>query len=330
MYLAGLVDHDVQQRRAESRRAYPYAIKGEMRDMQEPVATLDGWYCLDLWWKMDWPSFQKQDAEAQRREVDQFKQMLAQFETNEEAGKGSWYLFDVSGHKGDLGLILYRETLDELNEIENRLAKLPLSAFMTKAGSFVSIGESGTYSGKPKTERGWGYVSRAVKPKLPKKPYVCFYPMSKTRIPDANWYTLPFEQRQAYMKDHGKIGRSFGGRVLPFITGAMGLDDHEWGVLLLADDPLVFKKIIEAMRYAEASAVYGDFPYFITGTYLPAEDLDHFFLDGWEVSKPKPGARHTLEGEIIPAGADEPVSSSSDASASASSTASAAGASHHE
>ncbi|MDF7641701.1 heme-dependent peroxidase [Bifidobacterium sp. ESL0784] len=275
--------------------------------MQEPVATLDGWYCLDLWWKMDWPSFQKQSPEAQRSEVAQFKQMLGEFGANEKAGKGSWYLFDVSGTKGDLGLILYRETLDELNEIENRLAKLPLSEFLTRAGSFVSIGESGTYSGKPKSERGWGYVERAVKPKLPKKPYVCFYPMSKTRDPGANWYTLPFEQRQAYMKDHGMIGRSFGGRVLPFITGAMGLDDHEWGVLLLADDPLVFKKIIEAMRYAEASAVYGDFPYFVSGTYLPVEDLDHFFLDGWEVSKPKPGARHTLEGEIIPAGSNEPV-----------------------
>ena len=53
-------------------------------------------------------------------------------------------------------------------------------------------------------------------PQLPPdgKPAWCFYPMSKRREPDQNWYALPYDERKELMMEHGASGRNFAGRVL--------------------------------------------------------------------------------------------------------------------
>ena len=74
-----------------------------------------------------------------------------------------------------------------------------------------------------------------------------------------------FEERAKMMLEHGRIGRSFHGHVTQVISGSIGFDDWEWGVDLYADDPLVFKKLVYAMRFDEASARFGEFGRFWTG-----------------------------------------------------------------
>ncbi|MCD2256729.1 hydrogen peroxide-dependent heme synthase [Agrilactobacillus fermenti] len=250
--------------------------------MEKPVETLEGWYCMHLLWSIETSKWRQLPADTKQARVQQFQKLLQQYSDQEAQGQGSHYLFNVSGHKGDLGLMILRETLDELNEIELELAKLPLFDCLKRGRSYVSVTEVGTYTGKPKSEKGWAYVNKHLKPELPQKPYICFYPMSKLRVPGANWYTLTYEQRQQYMHDHGVVGRTYAGKIWQYITGSIGLDDYEWGVTLFADTPLMFKKIIAEMRYYEASSVYGEFPYFVIGTHLDFEQLDHFFLSGWE------------------------------------------------
>ena len=93
-------------------------------------------------------------------------------------------------------------------------------------------------------------------PEIPRARYLCFYPMDRKRGEDKNWYTLPIEERQRQMHEHGLIGRRYAGEVSQIITGSIGFDDWEWGVDLFADDPLVFKKLIYEMRFDEVSAVY--------------------------------------------------------------------------
>jgi chlorite dismutase len=96
-------------------------------------------------------------------------------------------------------------------------------------------------------------------PKIPDRPYLCFYPMNKRRCGADNWYMLPLEQRQRLMHDHGMIGRRYAGQVNQIISGSIGFDDWEWGVDLFADDPLVFKKLVYEMRFDESSARYAEF-----------------------------------------------------------------------
>jgi hydrogen peroxide-dependent heme synthase len=110
-------------------------------------------------------------------------------------------------------------------------------------------------------------------PPMPGHRYISFYPMDRRRGEDKNWYTLPIEERQRQMTEHGLIGRRYAGEVKQIISGSIGFDDWEWGVTLFADDPLVFKKLIYEMRFDEVSAVYALFGHFYIGLRCPASDL---------------------------------------------------------
>lgn len=234
----------------------------------EKVETLDGWYCLHLVFRMDWAAWQKESAETKQAMFNELSGLLTDWQEVEKSQKGSHYLWNITGHKGDFGFMLLRPELKELNIAENVWHTLAIYQYLTPVHSYVSVIELGTYSGMPKTETAWARTNKNLYPELPKEDYICFYPMNKVRSGEVNWYTLSYEKRRELMKEHGLIGRKYAGGIRQFITGSIGFDDHEWGVTLFAEDPLEFKKIIYEMRFSEASSVYSDFPYFMVGTSL--------------------------------------------------------------
>jgi len=123
-------------------------------------------------------------------------------------------------------------------------------------------------------ERIEHYRENRIHPRLPLKKTICFYPMSKRRTGDDNWYALDFDVRKQLMMGHARVGRGYAGRVLQLITGSTGLDDWEWGVTLLADDPGALKEIVYEMRFDEVSARYAEFGPFVTGlVFEPDEAL---------------------------------------------------------
>ena len=75
--------------------------------------------------------------------------------------------------------------------------------------------------------------------------------MARRRDPGANWYQLTLEERSRLMYAHGLTGRRYAGRIQQTISGAIGLDEWEWGVTLVAKDPLDFKKIVTDMNQTE-------------------------------------------------------------------------------
>jgi chlorite dismutase len=126
----------------------------------------------------------------------------------------------------------------------------------------------------PWRERMAHYRENRLHPRLPMKRAICFYPMSKRRTSDDNWYALDFDARKELMMGHARVGRGYAGRVLQLITGSTGLDDWEWGVTLLADDPAALKEIVYEMRFDEVSARFAEFGPFVTGLVLePDESL---------------------------------------------------------
>ena len=220
--------------------------------------------------------------------------MLGEMERN-PAGQSA--AFSLLGHKGDLILVHFRRSFDELNQAELQLAGLKLSDYLETTSSYLSVVELGLYDSSMQTykeleSRGiqphtpeWDAEIEAVLqrhrqamhprlfPEMPPNRYLCFYPMDRKRGEDKNWYQLPMEERKRQMKEHGMIGRRYQGEVKQIISGSIGFDDWEWGVDLFADDPLVFKKLIYEMRFDEVSAVYALFGTFYVGVRCPAAQL---------------------------------------------------------
>jgi chlorite dismutase len=123
-------------------------------------------------------------------------------------------------------------------------------------------------------ERMTKYLKDRLYPVLPAWPVMCFYPMSKRRGgPGQNWYALSFEERKKLMMGHAKVGRTWHGKILQLITGSTGLDDMEWGVTLLAHDPMDIKGIVYEMRFDEVSAQYAEFGDFFIGLQVPLDEL---------------------------------------------------------
>lgn len=202
--------------------------------------------------------------------------------------------FAVLGHKADLGVMALGPDLARLQRFQQELLDGPLLPDL----SYVSLTEQSEYAQTEDDERArlardegitdpadveprlavWRdrivhYREQRIHPKLPPKATLCFYPMSKRRTADDNWYGLDFDARKQLMAGHARVGRTYAGRVLQLITGSTGLDDWEWGVTLLADDIVALKEIVYEMRFDEVSARYAEFGPFITGLIAPPADV---------------------------------------------------------
>jgi heme-degrading monooxygenase HmoA/CRISPR/Cas system-associated endoribonuclease Cas2 len=117
------------------------------------------------------------------------------------------------------------------------------------------------------------YIETRLKPTIPDATHVCFYPMDKRRQPEQNWYDLPFEERADHMEAHGDIGRDYGGKVVQMITGAIALDDWEWGVTLWGDDLVDMKDLLYEMRFDPSTSRFAEFGSFYIGRRFPPSDL---------------------------------------------------------
>jgi hydrogen peroxide-dependent heme synthase len=171
------------------------------------------------------------------------------------------------GHKADLGVMALGPDLWRLRALQSALQ----GAGLEPTGSYVSLTEVSEYAqGIPEE-----MVRARLYPQLPPpdKAAFCFYPMSKRRSADHNWYALEYDARKALMLGHGAVGRTFRSRIVQLITGSTGLDDWEWGVTLFGAHPDDLKACVYEMRFDEASAHYAEFGPFWTGMVAEIEDV---------------------------------------------------------
>lgn len=123
------------------------------------------------------------------------------------------------------------------------------------------------------------YEQYRLYPELPEWEVMAFYPMSKRRSGDDNWYMLDFDARKKLMAGHARVGRKFAGRISQLITGSTGIDDWEWGVTLMAHQIDALKEIVYEMRFDEVSARYGEFgPFYINLRLNPSDLWEHLGL----------------------------------------------------
>ncbi len=262
-----------------------------------PLIPREGWHVIHLFYQIDqsqWSCFS--DEEKRQAKVD-LTELVHEIRATPDT---QLLMMAVASPKADLGFILLTPDLQTANFFEKQLTLSLGPDILSPVYSYLSvtekseytptredhaadvlIGEKGLAEGSPEFEaalkefdaRIAHYTKFRLYPALPDWPVICFYPMSKRRSGEDNWYSLSFKERRRLMEGHARIGRTYSGRILQMITGSSGLDEYEWGVTLLARDTFDIKAIVYEMRYDEVSARYAEFGDFYIGMQLPLDLL---------------------------------------------------------
>ncbi|GAA5482986.1 hydrogen peroxide-dependent heme synthase [Haloferula sargassicola] len=271
-----------------------------MSDSNSSVPTLvprEGWHVMHLFYQVEHSQWALLDDEDRRQAKTRLTELVQEIRSTEDT---HLLIFAVATPKADLGFMMLTPDLQVANAFEKRLTLSLGPDILTPVYSYLSQTESSEYTTtseqyaeetlkgekglKPDSpefaaamkefeERMAHYLKHRLYPVLPDWPAICFYPMSKRRSGEDNWYSLPFEKRKQLMGGHARTGRAYSGRILQLITGSTGLDEHEWGVTLLAKDTIDIKQIVYEMRFDEVSARYGEFGDFYIGMQLPLAEL---------------------------------------------------------
>lgn len=263
---------------------------------QTTLCPKEGWNVLHLFYRIDYGAWRLLSDEDQ---LNAKAAMSSLIQETRAANKTELLAFSVVSAKADLGFMFVTPDLHFANAIEKKLSASLGDNVLSPVFSFYSLTERSEYfmseeeyhstlvhekqmkPGAPDFEqlmsefkaRMQKYWQDRLYPNLPDWPVICFYPMSKRRENENNWYRVAFEERKRLMTGHRRVGRQYAGRVRQLITGATGLDDWEWGVTLFAQDVFEVKSIVYDMRFDEVSARFAEFGEFFIGLQLPLDLL---------------------------------------------------------
>jgi len=293
-----------------------------MPERRDPPPTEEGWYALHEFRTIDWDAWRDAPERTRERALSEGIEHLEAGIAVDDAGEGASAVYSVLGAEADLLLLHLRPTTAHLDALQRQFERTAFAAFTDRVSSFVSVTEASGYSERAREyfegdlDENSGlasYIRTRLHPTIPDATHVSFYPMSKRRDPEQNWYDLPFEERAEHMASHGDIGRDYGGRVVQMITGAIALDDWEWGVTLWGDDLTDMKDLLYEMRFDPSTSRYAEFGPFYVGRRFPPADLPAL-LAGEPV--PTDGdVAGGLDRAVHPADAGDEVAADADASA---------------
>ena len=109
--------------------------------------TLDGSYILHQMFRVRWSAWRALGASDQKHILDRATATLMGMEKNREEPSA---LFSLLGHKGDLMVVHFRRTLDELNHAQLRVSHSRFHEFLEPTHSYVSVVELGLYEASVK------------------------------------------------------------------------------------------------------------------------------------------------------------------------------------
>src|SRR3954451_21836172 len=160
----------------------------------EPVTPSEGWGVLHLFCKVATGA----DAAA----------IPAAVKSAADAEDHTVIPVAILGHKADLAFLAIGPDLWRLRALQTDLQLAGLEI----VDSYVSLTEVSEYSANvPEKQK-----QARLHPVLPPEGMTafCFYPMSKRRAPEQNWFALPYEERLEPMCEAGEGGRTVSGRLV--------------------------------------------------------------------------------------------------------------------
>src|SRR5688572_16478772 len=195
--------------------------------MPEVPLTIEGASVLHQMMRLRWPQWRAVSAESRAELIAEAARVLG--------AKPNSAAYSLLGHKGDLMLVHFRKSFEELHQAELEIARLRIGDYLEPTSSYLSVVELGLYESTSKAygelaakgiephsdewkreidlvlDRQRVAMASRLWPEIPPAKYLCFYPMDRRRGESVNWYTEPFAERQRMMHEHGMIGRRYAG-----------------------------------------------------------------------------------------------------------------------
>jgi len=181
-----------------------------LSDFPPVPLTLEGSALLHQFFRFDWKAW-RSCADGERKKIAaDATAVLRSLERSAPEAPVRSALYSQLGHKGDLILIHFRESLEALNQVELSLAQTDFYGYLTPTHSYVSVVELGLYESTRKTyeaasakglethspewnaeianslERSSAAMAPRLFPAVPEAKYLCFYPMDRKRGEQAN------------------------------------------------------------------------------------------------------------------------------------------------
>jgi len=184
-------------------------FKGVRQELPAVPLTIEGASVLHQMFRFRRPEWRKL-SEAQKQEIT--TEASSTISKMEQEGEAQSALYSLFGHKGDLLLVHFRNSFEQLKSAELQISNLRLNDFLEPTTSYLSVVELGLYESSVKLyrqlqERGveqnsaeWKTAiqetiqrqAEAMRPRLypqiPAARYICFYPMDRRRGEEKNWY----------------------------------------------------------------------------------------------------------------------------------------------
>ncbi len=265
-------------------------------ELPEPsIQPIQGWHCTHIYYRFDRSILRQFSQSEVGRGIVEFADILNPRSTTAPTRLQT---FIVSGHKADFGLMMLDPDPLRIDGVHQALQASVLGPALSAVYSFISLTEISEYVPSPEqyaqrlqsggedsnspafAAKVAAYEKRLpmmnqqrLTPELPNWPSTCFYPMNKSRVVGANWFTTPFAERNEMMAEHAQSGMAFAGRATQVITASIGFDDWEWGVTLWARNPQYLKEIVYKMRFDQASARFAEFGPFYIGYIADAPTI---------------------------------------------------------
>ncbi len=261
--------------------------------LPEPsVIPNSGWHCGHYFYRFRRDRIDKAIPEA---DLDQLRHAIDATSSQAPERLATYW---ISGHRADFAVMLMDPDPAKVDAVHQRISAPGLGRFVEPVWSFVSLTEVSEYvptierfrerlvagGADPEAPELAAKVAayerrlpmmneQRLRPEIPDWPAACFYPMNKSRVVGANWFSEPFSRRNAMMAEHAQSGIAFAGKVSQLISVGVGLDDWEWMVTLWARNPEYLKEIVYKMRFDQASAKYAQFGPFYAGYRASADEI---------------------------------------------------------
>ncbi len=253
------------------------------------------WYVLHLFYTVchsTWQDF----TEAQRRSA--LSRLSDLILRTAETSSTQLRAFAILTPKADLGFMLLCRDPVELCSIEKRLNVCLGADVLEPVFSYLSLlpehGDAGTATEStspspskeslqsiPETQSTSVDGTRnnehqnhsSAAPALPDWPVFSFYPVTKRREPNHNWYRLSSDTYHARLGSQRTTASLPRSRVYQVITESTGLDDADWGVSLFAKDLPAIQTFVEEMRSTSLHPEYTEVGQVFLGLQLPLGEI---------------------------------------------------------